>query len=74
MAKTCKKLDVREATVRHDGVGADGVDGGGAEGGRGAVGALLMNVPLCCLYSHPLHRDTGEQQGQSVTQLGTPIK
>lgn len=51
--------------MRHDRVGADGANGGGA---------LLMNVPLCCLYSHPLHRDTGEQQGQSVTQMETPIK
>lgn len=68
MAKICKKLEVRESTVRHDGVGADGANGGGAGG------ALLMNVPLCCLYSHPLHRDTGEQQGQSVTQMETPIK
>lgn len=65
MAKPCKKQEVRESPVRHDRVGADGVYG---------RGALLMNVPLCCLYSHPLHRDTGEQQGQSVTQMETPIK
>lgn len=32
MAKTCKKLEVRESTVRHDGLGADGVNGGGLGG------------------------------------------
>ena len=70
MAEICKKLEVRESTVRHDRVGADGVNGWGVRAG----GAVLMNVPLCCLYSHPLYRDTGEQQGQSVTQMETPIK
>lgn len=65
MVKTCKKQEVRENPVRHDRVGADGVYGRGAS---------LMNVPLCCLYSHPLQIDTSEQQGQSVTQMETPIK